>query len=170
MCWSGEASTVLATIGLATTAYAAHKKEPAALWICLGYFSLMEALQAYTYMVIDSCGNPNNQLATLLGYLHIAFQPFFINAISMYFIPQNAARKIAPYAYAICFASTILMLIHLYPLPALGQCEIGRPLCAHFRFNGLFFVRHDTSPPPLRCPSNVRNPRSCSWRLRCHWR
>ncbi len=130
MCWSGEASTVLATIGLATTAYAAHKKEPAALWICLGYFSLMEALQAYTYMVIDSCGNPNNQLATLLGYLHIAFQPFFINAISMYFIPQNAARKIAPYAYAICFASTILMLIHLYPLPALGQCEIGRPLCA----------------------------------------
>ena len=48
MCWSGEASTVLAVVGFAGTAYAAYKKEPLALWLCLGYFTLMEALQAYT--------------------------------------------------------------------------------------------------------------------------
>jgi len=28
MCWSGEASTVLATIGLSSTAYFYYKKEP----------------------------------------------------------------------------------------------------------------------------------------------
>jgi hypothetical protein len=49
MCWSGEASAVLAVVGIGTTAYAAYKKEPAPLWMALGYFSSMELLQAFTY-------------------------------------------------------------------------------------------------------------------------
>ena len=129
MCWSGEASAVLATVGLATTAWAAYKKEPTVLWLCLGYFSLMELLQAYTYIYIGQCGAPANQVATLLGYIHIAFQPFFINAMSMYFIPQAVARRVALPAYIVCFIATVLMLVHLYHLQGLGMCEIGRPLC-----------------------------------------
>src|SRR5882757_4267919 len=103
MCWSGEASAVLAGIGLASTGYAAYKKEPFSLWISLGYFSLMEALQAYTYTVINQCSLPGNQIATLLGYLHIAFQPFFINAVSLHFIPDQARARIAPVVYSLCF-------------------------------------------------------------------
>ncbi len=129
MCWSGEASAVLAIVGLGTTAYAAYKKEPAPLWIALGYFSLMELLQAYTYTVIDQCSLPANQIATLFGFLHIAFQPFFINALSLHFIPKEKAAKIAPYAYAICFFSVIFMLIQLYPFEWAGQCLEQRPLC-----------------------------------------
>jgi len=130
MCWSGEASATLAAIGLGTTAYAAYRKEPAQLWICLGYFSLMEALQAFTYSVINQCGNPANQVATLLGYIHIAFQPFFINAMSLHFIPQGPAKKIAPFAYAFCFAGTVLMWVHSYPIPGVGMCTPGFPLCS----------------------------------------
>ena len=48
MCWSGEASTLLATAGLGTTVYAATKGEDKSLWMPLGYFSLMEALQAFS--------------------------------------------------------------------------------------------------------------------------
>ena len=92
MCWSGEASAILATAGLASTTYLIVKKEDKQLWIPLGFFSLMELLQAGTYTVIDSCQLPVNQILTLLGYLHIAFQPFFINMVSMYFIP----KKITP--------------------------------------------------------------------------
>lgn len=134
MCWSGEASATLATIGFAGAAYAAYKKEPPALWICLGYFSLMEALQAYTYSVIDQCGLLSNQVATLLGFLHICFQPFFINAISLHFIDQRLAKKIAPFAYGFCFFIAIVLLVQLYPLPAAGQCHdipiCGNPLCS----------------------------------------
>jgi Family of unknown function (DUF5765) len=130
MCWSGEASATLAAIGLGTTAYAAYRKEPLQLWICLGYFSLMEALQAYTYTVIQQCGNPANQVATLLGYIHIAFQPFFINAISLYFIPQHVARRVAPAVYIICFAGTVTMWVQSYPITGAGTCQIGLPLCA----------------------------------------
>ena len=129
MCWSGEASAVLASVGLATTLYAAYKKEPAPLWIALGYFSLMELLQAYTYTVIDGCGLPSNQIATLLGYLHIAFQPFFINALSMHFVPKRVAEKVAPWAYAFCFFSVIFMIIQVYPFDWAGLCNEDRTLC-----------------------------------------
>lgn len=129
MCWSGEASTVLAVVGLGSTAYAAYKKEPVALWAALGYFSLMEALQAYTYSVIDECDNPANQIATLLGYLHIAFQPFFIHAVSMYFIPKEVRQKIQVPVYALCFVAAITMIIQLYPFAWAGQCTPTRPLC-----------------------------------------
>jgi len=129
MCWSGQASAVLASVGILSTGYAAYKKEPPVLWMSLGYFSLMELLQAFTYSVINQCDAPSNQMATLLGYLHITFQPFFINAVSLYFINQAVAKKIAPAVYTFCFFASILMLIQLYPFAWAGKCEIGRPLC-----------------------------------------
>ncbi len=129
MCWSGEASTVLATIGFGGCAYAAYKKEPPALWVCLGYFSLMEALQAYTYTVIDKCWLPSNQIATFLGYLHIVYQPFFVNLFSMHFIPKSVREKIQIPVYCLCFAASIFMIIQLYPFDWAGVCEPGRPLC-----------------------------------------
>jgi len=48
MCWSGEASGVLAVVGLSTAAYVALKGESKELWIPLTYFALMELLQAFT--------------------------------------------------------------------------------------------------------------------------
>ncbi len=68
MCWSGEASGVLAAIGIGTALYSAKKKMHPILWVTLGYFSLMELLQAFTYGVIDRCELPSNQIMTLLGY------------------------------------------------------------------------------------------------------
>ena len=89
MCWSGEASAGLALTGFVSTAYFYHKGESKVLCSALAYFSLMELLQAYTYTVIDECHNPNNQVATFLGYMHIAFQPFFVNAVAMHPIPKK---------------------------------------------------------------------------------
>jgi len=129
MCWSGQASAVLAVAGFGTTAYAAYRREPAAIWMPLGYFSLMEMLQAFTYSVIDQCGLPSNQIATLLGYLHIAFQPFFVNAVSMHFIPDRVRAQIAPAVYALCFASAVFMLLQLYPFEWAGHCDPSMPLC-----------------------------------------
>ena len=130
MCWSGEASAALATAGIATTLWAAYKKEPKALWIALGYFSLMEILQAFTYSVINQCGEPSNQIATLLGYLHITFQPFFINAVALYFVPAGVRKRLAIPVYTLCFIGALFTLIQLYPFEWAGQCNPLRPLCA----------------------------------------
>jgi len=131
MCWNGEASAVLAATGVASAAYSALKRnpEPPALWGCLLYFSSMEVLQAVSYTVVNECGNPLNQVLTLFGYLHITFQPFFINAVALYFMPKDLAARIAPFAYTACFAGAICMLVQLYPFAWAGACETGRPLC-----------------------------------------
>jgi hypothetical protein len=130
MCWSGEASAVLASVGIGSTLYAAYKKEPPSLWLALGYFSLMELLQAFTYSVIDKCSLPSNQIATMLGYLHIAFQPFFINAMALHFVPEFVRKKVTPWVYAFCLFSAIMMIIQVYPFEWAGHCAEGRTLCA----------------------------------------
>lgn len=137
MCWSGEASAVVAAIGIGSTAYAMVRREPLAITACLGYFSLMELLQAVTYTVVDQCGAPLNQVLTLLGYLHIAFQPFFINWISLYFVPEHVRRRVAPAVFTVCFACTVLMLLVIYPFPWAGACTretaimCGQSLCSY---------------------------------------
>jgi hypothetical protein len=125
MCWSGEASTVLAAVGLGSTVYVASRGEDKRLWMTLGYFSLMEVLQAYTYTVIDDCSNPANQVATLLGYLHIVFQPFFANLISLYFIPKVVRDRIEIWVYSIVSVGAVCMLVSVYPFDWAPTCETG---------------------------------------------
>jgi hypothetical protein len=51
MCWRGKVS---AAAGFSGVAWAVYKKEPSSLWACLAYFSLIGALQAFTYTGIDA--------------------------------------------------------------------------------------------------------------------
>ncbi len=125
MCWSGEASAVLATIGLGTAAYVASKRESKELWIPLTFFALMELLQAATYVYIDECNSPTNQVLTLFGYLHIAFQPFFINMVAMYFIPESVKLKIRTTVYTLCAVAALAMIVKMMPFAWAGLCAIG---------------------------------------------
>jgi hypothetical protein len=115
MCWSGEASACLAATGILSTVYFFRKGESKALCAALAYFSLMELLQAYTYTVIDQCFKAENQVATFLGYMHIAFQPFFVNAVAMYFIPAALRQKIAPGVYVLCAVAAVVFMMRIYP-------------------------------------------------------
>ena len=124
MCWSAEASFALAGVGLTTVAIAAKQNEKKELFLPLLWFSLMELLQGFTYWYIDLCDNPSNQVLTLLGYLHIAFQPFFANMISMYFIPQNVQKRIAPWVYALCFMGALAMIVDVYPFAWADHSEM----------------------------------------------
>ncbi|MGR9099562.1 MAG: DUF5765 domain-containing protein [Gammaproteobacteria bacterium] len=125
MCWSGEASGVLATIGLGASYVIAKKGESKELWMPLTYFALMELLQAATYVYIDECNNPKNQILTLFGYIHIAFQPFFANMVAMYFIPERIKHKIRTPVYAICAIGSIAILVKMFPFGWAGACQIG---------------------------------------------
>jgi len=125
MCWSFGASAILAILGLAGSLYLALKKSSSLLWIPIGYFALMEIIQAASYLYLNDCSSPINQLLTFLGYIHITFQPFFINMITMYFIPKKVRHKISGYVYALCFISAVLMLIKVYPFNWAGACIPG---------------------------------------------
>lgn len=108
--------------GIASTVYFYRKGESGVLCAALAYFSLMELLQAYTYTVIDQCLDPRNQIATFLGYMHIAFQPFFVNAVAMHFIPEDLRRRIAPAVYALCAAAAVIFMMRIYPFDWVVYC------------------------------------------------
>ena len=125
MCWSGEASAVLATVGFGTATWVAYKGESKQLWIPLTYFACMELLQAATYVYINLCDSPPNQILTLFGYVHIAFQPFFVNMVAMYFIPDEVRKKISTVVYTLCAVGALAMLVKMYPFAWAGKCIVG---------------------------------------------
>ncbi len=56
MCWSSQVSVAMTGIGTAAAVISYHRNDPAAIWLTLGYFSAMEALQVAGYGVVDQCG------------------------------------------------------------------------------------------------------------------
>lgn len=130
MCWSGEASLCVATVGVSGALWARAHGSPVGRWGTVLYFSTMELLQAATYLVIDKCGLPANQWLTRLSYAHIAFQPFFINLLAMSFIPSEKARKLRGWVMAICAIGAAAMMAKLYvPSPAWACDPSVIPLC-----------------------------------------
>lgn len=122
MCWSTQASVAIAACGVIGTGYAYYKGRPKDICVVLSYFTLMEILQAYVYLYINQCNSPQNQVATLLGYYHIAFQPFFINALSLHFLPKQFKEKIQFWVYSLCFVAAILYLVRIYPFDWAKKC------------------------------------------------
>jgi hypothetical protein len=129
MCWSYPVSVAMVGIGSAATVHTFQRGLPRAIWLTIGYFTVMEALQASGYLVVDRCGTHANSLIAALSFLHIVFQPFFINAFSMELLPKQINRRIRVMVYGFCFASSAVTLLQLYPFNWVGACKIGEVLC-----------------------------------------
>ena len=93
MCWSAEASATMIGLGAVATAVTQRRGDAPAIWLTLGFFTFMEALQFWGYVVLDQCGTPANRSVTVLSYVHIAIQPFFINAFAMELVPAAVKRR-----------------------------------------------------------------------------
>jgi len=130
MCWSGQASLAVATLGVSGALWARSRGSRPARWSTVLYFTAMELLQAATYVVIDQCNLPSNQWLTRLSYAHIAIQPFFINLLAMSFVPIEKARKLRPWVFSICATGALAMLSKLYvPSPEWACDATVFPLC-----------------------------------------
>lgn len=129
MCWSATASFTMVGPGVAATGVTFVRGQPPAIWLTLGYFTVMEALQALGYGVVDQCGSQSNQAITLLSYLHIVFQPFFINAFALELVPGPVKERLSRGVYLCCIGSALVMLAQLYPIEWAGKCRPGDTLC-----------------------------------------
>ena len=89
----------------------------------------MEALQAIGYTVVDECGSSTNQSVTLLSYLHIAFQPIFINAFAMALMADAVTPRMRRWVYALAALASLLLLARLAPFSWAGHCAPGDTLC-----------------------------------------
>lgn len=130
MCWNVEASVGMVAIGTIATAVTYRRGDPPAIWLTLGYFAVMEALQVAGYGVVNQCGTTANTSVTVLSYLHIVLQPFFINAFAMELVPDVVKRRVRIGVFSACAVSSLVMLIQILPAPQLGDCQPGSALCA----------------------------------------
>jgi Family of unknown function (DUF5765) len=130
MCWSSEVSLAMTGIGAAAACVSYRRKDPAAIWLTLGYFTIMEALQVAGYAVLNQCGTSENRTVTMASYLHIVFQPFFINAFAMELVPRAVKKQAKIWVYALCGLSAAVMLAQLMPWQFADKCLPGSPLCA----------------------------------------
>ena len=130
MCWSADASVAMTGLGAVATAVTYRRGAAPAIWCTLGFFSLMEALQVWGYATLDQCGTTSNRSVTILSYLHIAIQPFFINAFAMELVPAPVKRRVQGWVYGACAVSTLIMMAQITPVAAFGSCQPGTPLCA----------------------------------------
>lgn len=129
MCWSASASVAMVAIGGAATTVTFLRHEPKAIWLTLGYFTYMEALQAAGYAVVDQCSSPANQTITALSYLHIALQPLFINAFAMAISPIEISARTRRWVWGLSGLACAILLFRLVPVDALGPCRPGDVLC-----------------------------------------
>ena len=130
MCLGMSATAAMVGAGTVATLVAARRREPAAIWGTLGYFTLMEALQLWGYGVRDMCGTPSNGAVTVLSYLHIALQPLVINAFAMAIAPRPVPPGARRLAYGVAGLASALLLARLLPGEALGACLPGTALCS----------------------------------------
>lgn len=129
MCWSEGASMAMVGLGTVATVVTARRGDPGAIPVTLAYFTLMEALQVGGYWVIDECGTRANQAVTLASYLHIAFQPLFINAFAMAIFPAAITPGMRRAVYALAGIATLLLLTRIAPIDGMAPCRPGDPLC-----------------------------------------
>lgn len=169
MCWNAGVTVAMVGVGAVATVVAVRRGEPGPIWGALAYFTLMEALQAAGYGVVDECGSPANRAVTLLSYLHIVFQPFFINAFAMALMAKAIPALTRRIVWGACIASALVMLAQLVPLDALGQCKPGQVLCGpalctvsctwhigwEIPLNGMFSTWTEGLPFSLNFPSYV---------------
>lgn len=124
------ASYTIAAVGVAATIKSVTRGDSALLWSPLLYFTTIEALQGYSYSVEGQCALPQNQVATLLAYIHIAFQPLFAGFLALYFIPRELRRRIAPVFFTFGALTGAYLLIQIFPFEWAGPCRPGRLLCS----------------------------------------
>ena len=129
MCWNAEVSIVMVGLGTVATAISYQRDHPPAFWLTLAFFTVMEALQVAGYAVLDQCGSTTNQSVTVLSYLHIAVQPFFINAFALELVPKTAKKKTRKLVFGVCALSSVVMLLQIMPVSQLGSCRPGSALC-----------------------------------------
>lgn len=130
MCWSIGASVGMVAVGTIALVVTYRRRDSPAVWLTLGFFTIMEALQVAGYGVLDRCGTPANTSITVLSYLHIVIQPFFINAFAMELVPNRVKRRVRVGVFAACAVSSLVMLAQIIPFPQLGDCQPGSALCA----------------------------------------
>ena len=125
MCWTAPVSLALGTAGVATAAYSHKKGESKYFTIPLLYFSLMEFLQFFSYFYVNDCALSVNTTLTFFSWVHMAFQPIFVNMFLFRTVPNFPSPRIRKMIYGACLFFAGLLMIKLIPFYPQSVCTWG---------------------------------------------
>jgi hypothetical protein len=123
MCFSENISLAIGLTGIVSSLFFYQKNVYASIGI--GYFALMEIIQYFQYKVINQCNNKYNTFLTILGYIHICFQPLFFNLWLFAFVknPNFIFIKMS-------FIAGLLLVSRLFFVKDDELCDThNEPLC-----------------------------------------
>jgi len=123
MCFSENVSLAIGITGILSSIYFYKKNIYASIGI--GYFAIMELLQFLQYRVIDQCNNDYNRFLTIIGYIHICFQPLFFNIWLFAFIIKPNVL----FLY-MTFIAGLLLLSRVFFVKDYELCDTdNEPIC-----------------------------------------
>lgn len=135
MCFSGEMSAAFSAAGLLACVFVWFKTKNATMTSAIFFFCLMEILQVTQQWIIApsiddiQCKNRTNQILTILGYVHIQFQPYFTNKYFSAFRPylgkskpgEDVAWKLVD---RLCLFSCFLQMLRLFLSPGFNKEDL----------------------------------------------
>jgi len=140
MCFDQRTSLIFSLLGVILTIILHKITRNYRFSVGAFYFFLMEFLQAIQYSFIDRCDDPMNKVLTVLGYLHVCFQPFFLNLIISGTNPHPDKQLEFRFVLKLTLLGGILMvsrfLLSPYtPIPYRSECSTewmrGDKLCTY---------------------------------------
>ena len=112
MCFGIEMSVVFAVSGLVISCFLKTSGMRFALYFPIAYFLIMEIFQSIQYYSISHNLHNLNVFITLLSYIHICFQPLFLNMFQ-YGYKNHDDKTYVKVVYPLCILGSLSMLTRL---------------------------------------------------------
>ncbi|KAJ3424159.1 hypothetical protein M0812_29792 [Anaeramoeba flamelloides] len=134
MCFNQPISAVLSVFGILLTFYVwfFYRKKDSQSWrfyIPVGFFTSMEILQFFQYFWLDQCDNPINQALTIVGLLHICWQPVFTNICSSYGLTPFKQKLFTKFVIPLSIVGSIFLSSRIFFYDLFPCDPINEPLC-----------------------------------------
>jgi len=128
MCFSLTSSLIMTGVGIAISTYAYFKINKIVAF-GLFYFTLMEIIQSFGYLVINKCSSKLNIFLAYANFIHIAFQPFvftlMIFGLLKFYNLTSVKYESFKYILIFSFIASLFVLSRLW-----GKKSINCDLCA----------------------------------------
>lgn len=89
MCFSKNMSGLFAIFGAGVSGILYNQGKIWSLYAPILYFTCMEILQYFSYLSLEKNDKQMLKILTILTFIHIAFQPLFVNLWYSNYIPKN---------------------------------------------------------------------------------
>lgn len=113
MCFSKNQSLSLFVLGGLVSLYVYNLKGSIDVYVPLFFFSLMELLQYFGYVAIETKNRTMNQIISFLIYAHIGIQPYFANMWFKNFIPSRNIPYI-DFSMKLCIVFFLFWISRIY--------------------------------------------------------